>query len=327
MKIVVMGGVASSQVVIEKLHEHGFGDVTVYGYRPACVVNVSGWCDLEIPAARLGYKFRPFTRVNACAGEVKGAAPDLVFVVGLSQLVSKEILEIPKLGCIGFHPTALPRGRGRAPIAWLTLRCEDGAATFFRLREGVDDGEIFVQEPFEVVASDSASTVEQKILNAERTALDKWLPSLLAGLAGQEQVHEHATYYGVRKPEDGVVTWLDSAASIDRLVKAAGRPHPGAFTYQDDSLIRIWISRAESDSRFLGVPGRILCVAENLAFLIQCGEGCLWVDEWTGPDSWVPRVGMKLGYCADHEVSRLRHICAELVARVEMLEARLSNAQ
>jgi methionyl-tRNA formyltransferase len=325
MKIVVMGGVASSQVAVEKLHEHGFRDVTVYGFRPSSVANVSSFRDLEIPAVSLGYRFRPFARVNDCASEINEAAPDLIFVVGLSQLVSTEILDIPKLGCVGFHPTALPRGRGRAPIAWLTLRCEDGAATFFRLREGADDGEIFVQEPFQVIPGDSASTVEQKILNAERTALDRWLPTLVTGLAGQEQAHERATYYGVRKPEDGVVNWLHSAASIDRLIKAAGRPHPGAFTYHDDCLIRIWRSRAESDSRFLGVPGRILTVAEDHSFLIQCGEACLWIDEWMGPDSWTPLVGMRFGYCADVEINRLRNICFELAARVEDLEARLNG--
>nr|WP_256734990.1 formyltransferase family protein [Variovorax sp. dw_954] len=264
-------------------------------------------------------------KINEHTSELKELAPDLIFVVGLSQLISREILQIPRLGCVGFHPTALPRGRGRAPIAWLTLRCESGAATFFRLQEGADDGEIFVQQPFDVDASDSAASVEQKILNAERCALDTWLPSIALGLNGVEQAHEAATFYGMRKPEDGVINWQVSATVVDRLVKAAGRPHPGAFTYQEDEIIRIWSTKVDAMCRHVGVPGRILEIKEDRAFLIQCGDTCLWVEHWSAAGPWLPKVGMRLGYYVDSEVNQLRRMCVELNARIEVLEARLNN--
>ena len=85
---------------------------------------------------------------------------------------------MPKLGCIGFHPTLLPKGRGRAPLAWLILKEKKGAASFFLMDKKADSGPVFVQEPFEIEDNDDASRVEKKIEIAIEKALDKWLPEL-----------------------------------------------------------------------------------------------------------------------------------------------------
>ena len=85
-------------------------------------------------------------------------------------------MAIPRLGSVGFHPTFLPAGRGRAPLAWLTLDTGPGAASFFLIDDGIDSGPIFVQEPFEVTPQDYAGDVGTKLLDATTRALDRWLP-------------------------------------------------------------------------------------------------------------------------------------------------------
>lgn len=326
MKIILIGGVASSLMALRKLHEHNFRDVTVFGYRPSDTANVSGWLNLEVPARDYGYAYHPFLKINDCAELISEIMPDLIFVVGLSQLISKKIIDVPRLGCVGFHPTALPRGRGRAPIAWLVLLRESGAATFFNLQAGTDDGAIYVQEPFEVDEKDDASSVEVKILTAEEKALDTWLPALKSGrLHGLEQNHRQATYYGRRAPEDGVIDWSSSAIAIDRLIKASSRPHPGAFTYQADSVIRIWRSKVDSVLEYVGVTGRILSINSDECFLVQCGERLLLITEWTAETAWRPRVGMKLGYYPEEEIHNLRLKCHQLTNRIEKLEIKIEQ--
>ena len=140
MKIAVIGGVRSTDIVIQKLIQHGFRDVYVFGYEPDNTDLVSGWVDLASSAKRAGYAYMPFKKVVECAEQLSNYLPDTVFAVGLSQIIPEDMMSIPANGFIGFHPTKLPLGRGRAPLAWLILDSNDGAATFFEIQNGIDDG-------------------------------------------------------------------------------------------------------------------------------------------------------------------------------------------
>ena len=119
MKVAVIGGVSSTAVLVNKLSEHGFKDVSVWGYHPTDTSNVSGWVDLADVAGKHGYCYSAFVKVVECELGVKEYCPDALFVVGLSQIVPASILEIPRLGSVGFHPTALPVS---AASSWATVR-------------------------------------------------------------------------------------------------------------------------------------------------------------------------------------------------------------
>lgn len=320
MKIGVIGGVSSTKILIEKLTEHGFEDVHVWGYGPLKTENVSGWCDLAVVSKTKGFQHSSFVKVVDCEHEIKRYNPDVLFVVGLSQIIPLSILEIPKMGALGFHPTNLPKGRGRAPIAWLILNETRGAATFFVLREGVDDGPIVSQEFFDVLPDDDASSIEEKILIAEGFALD----ALLFGLKKKEQFtmieqdHSAASWYGRRTPADGWINWGSSAHEIEKLIRASTAPHPGAFTYSEVITLKVWKARVINEP-YVGVIGRILRV-EDQCFVVQTGDGLLEISQWSSEIDWIPRVGILLGYCVESEVYHLRSICTGLQARLSELE-------
>ena len=95
--------------------------------------------------------------------------PDLILVMGWSQLLSLKIIQIPKFGVIGSHPTELPKYRGRAPIPWSIIKgLKESALTFFYIQEGVDDGDILDQSKFDISDNDDASSIYQK--------MTKWSP-------------------------------------------------------------------------------------------------------------------------------------------------------
>lgn len=324
MKIGVIGGVSSTRILIEKLAEHRFEDVKVWSYQPIITENVSGWCNLEVFSKTNGFQHSSFVKVVDCEHEIKIYNPDVLFVVGLSQIVPSSILELPRMGTLGFHPTNLPKGRGRAPIAWLILNETRGAATFFVLREGVDDGPIVAQEFFDVLPEDDACNIEEKILIAERFALDSLLLNLNKNgkFSMIEQDHSSASWYGRRTPADGLINWENPAHEIEKLIRATTAPHPGAFTYSEDITVNIWKARVINEP-YVGVIGRILRVEDD-CFVVQTGVGLLEISEWSSTVDWNPRVGILLGYYVESEVYHLRALCSSLQARVAELEKLIS---
>jgi len=146
VRVALAGSVSSSGRTLAKLIEHKLDIVAVFGLDPRVSAGVSDYIDLGVMARENGLRFSYFDRFNQQADAVKKCAPDILFVVGLSQIVSSELLDLPRFGCVGFHPTALPLGRGRAPLAWILLDNCPAAATFFRMAAGVDDGPIYCQE-------------------------------------------------------------------------------------------------------------------------------------------------------------------------------------
>lgn len=316
MKVVLIGGVESSLLTLTKLYEHQLDIVEVFGFQPKNTEFVSGYSDLEPFCIENAISFTPFVKINDHVSEIQALDFDFLLVVGLSQLVSEDIINTPKLGAIGFHPTKLPEGRGRAPVAWLVKEVKEGAATFFMLEEEADAGAIVAQESFKVTFEDDAKSVEFKLYGAMTSALDSLLPQLASGhLIAVDQDDSLATEFGIRKPEDGLIDWSSSAYEIDRLIKAASEPHPGAFTYSDIKRIEVKASRLEKDLKIKGVEGRILKMHNN-EVLVQTGEGLIWISiVLEGTDK--VRVGSLLGYKVDLEIYELKKQITDLKAELE----------
>jgi methionyl-tRNA formyltransferase len=310
-RVILVGSVTSSLVTLKSLIENNINVIGVLGYEPESEENVSGYANMSLICEAHKIPYFPFIKINdeKNISLIKSLSPDILFVVGLSQLVSHEILSISKMGNIGFHPTLLPRGRGRAPIAWLILEEKYGAANFFLMGEGADDGPVFIQEPFPVTEKDDASTVEEKILSAIKTALNKWLPALKDGEWNPVPQNElFATYYAKRSPDDGLINWNNSSEEIDKLLRASTKPHPGAYSFLKNKKIRIWSSKKEKMLQIRGVTGRVLLVNNN-KYLIQCGTGLLWIssikDESNNPIKL--KIGQKLGYQIEDEIWKLKN--------------------
>jgi methionyl-tRNA formyltransferase len=319
--IALAGSVGSSLRTLQALLRNRMRVVGVLGLDPAKSASVSGYTRLDSTALAAGIPYCDFEDINhpETVGRVRVWSPDVLFVVGLSQLVKKDLLAIPRLGCVGFHPTRLPEGRGRAPLAWLTLEARGGASTFYQMDEGADSGPILVQQAFAVSEADYAADVVRKLEDAIDAGLDRWLPRLRTGEWNPKpQDESRATFYGKRAPEDGVIHWEQSARGILALVRAASRPHPGAYTFLGDRKIIVWRAEVESALRFTGVVGRVLAVDEKRGALVQTGDGLLWLAE----TEWEPslrgdrppslKVGQRLGYDPADEIRNLRKRIAEL---------------
>lgn len=167
---------------------------------------------------------------------------DWLFIIGWSQIAKKEILETPKHGCIGMHPTLLPKGRGRAAIPWAILKGLDKTGvTLFKLDEGVDTGDILGQGIIEIGEKTNATELYQQVNEMHIKLIKRYWNDIVSGnIKLVKQNDDEATEWPGRRPEDGEIFKDMTVDEADRLIRAVTHPYPGAFYIDGDKKTTIW---------------------------------------------------------------------------------------
>ena len=204
--------------------------------------------------------------------------PDVVFCFGWSRLLSEEIIDVPKIGVVGFHPTALPKNRGRHPLIWtLVLGLEETASTFFLMDAGADSGDILSQQKIPVTEDDNAQSLYEKV---EQTA-ENQLAELVTELQSDnyvriQQDESQATYWRKRSVKDGIIDWRMSARLIHNLVRGLSRPYVGAEFEMRNQRYKLWQSRPVTIDGLENIEPDITELGHAV---VKCGEGCLELIE------------------------------------------------
>lgn len=167
---------------------------------------------------------------------------DWLFIIGWSQIAKKEVLETPTYGCIGMHPTLLPKGRGRASIPWAIIKgLEETGVTMFKLDEGVDTGDIIGQGVIPLHKNITATELYEKVNEMHISLISKYWNDIVENkIKLIKQNDAEATEWPGRRPEDGEIFSDMSVEEADRLVRGVTKPYPGAFYVDGDKIIRIW---------------------------------------------------------------------------------------
>jgi methionyl-tRNA formyltransferase len=163
---------------------------------------------------------------------VAKARPDFIFSFYYRRMLAPSLLALAPRGALNMHGSMLPKYRGRAPVNWAIIHGEsETGATLHYMGDKPDNGDIVAQTPVPILPDDVAAEVFVKVTVAAELTLDRTLPALLSGTAPRiRQDHEGSSYFGGRKPEDGVIDWSKSATAIHNLVRAVAPPYPGART-------------------------------------------------------------------------------------------------
>ncbi len=208
--------------------------------------------------------------------------PDLIIVVAYGQILPKEILNIPKYGCINVHASLLPKYRGAAPIQWAIINGEkETGVTVFRLKETVDTGDIILQERIKIEENDSAKTLEEKIFKIGSQLVLRTIDQIEGGTANYIPQNEtEATYADRLKKESGLLDFKKEAREIYNRIRAMD-PWPGAYTFYNGGMLKIW----SSDIKIVNLtkkeasPGTVVEIVKNIGFIIATGKGHLLVKE------------------------------------------------
>ena len=175
---------------------------------------------------------------------LKTLSPDLFVVVAYGQILSQEILDIPKIFSINAHASLLPRYRGAAPINWSIINGDSKTGiTIIKMIDKMDAGPIISQETLDISEDDTSVTLEEKLSSlAAQFLLDaiKSIENKDYHLTAQDKTK--VSLAPKLKKEDGQINWNKSAQDICNLIRGV-LPWPGAFTYYNSKLLKIY--RAE----------------------------------------------------------------------------------
>ena len=282
MKIIFISALEFGYRCIEAVLKSGWNVGAIFTMDDNIIKNASGYVSFDgLKKYNVDiYKVSDIND-NSVISRIKSISPDVIIVLGWSQIVSNEIISIPKLCCLGHHPTLLPKHRGNAPIPWsIIMGLKKSGITFFHLIDKVDAGDIFAQKEFDITLEDNAYSVYQKAINATIDLLNtEILPKLERGIVIRiPQDEKRASYWPKRRPEDGIIDWNMSTINLYNWIRGLSHPYPGAFTYisdKNDLKLTIWEAKL-IDSDYRGKPGEILKISDE-GIIIGTGDGCLLI--------------------------------------------------
>lgn len=207
---------------------------------------------------------------------IKGLNPDIIFCFGWSSLIKKELLELPQMGIIGFHPAKLPQNRGRHPLIWaLVLGLEKSATTFFFMNECADAGDILTQKEFEILYEDDAGTIYNKVVGIALNQIENFVPQLENKTCQRtEQNHQLANTWRKRGKEDGRIDFRMSSIAIFNLVRGLTKPYIGAYIEYGDENVVIWKVQEEVCSLKNIEPGKVLESVGN-SIIVKCYDNAI----------------------------------------------------
>ncbi|MEK6545070.1 MAG: methionyl-tRNA formyltransferase, partial [Nitrospinota bacterium] len=156
---------------------------------------------------------------------------DCIVVVAFGQILPKDILSLPRYGCINLHASILPKYRGAAPINWALINGETKTGvTSMLMNEGMDTGDILIQREVEITEGDSAGTLHDRLSEIGSEVILETLDGLEKGTVKRVKQNESsATYAQKIKKEDCLINWDEDAKKIVNRIRGL-TPAPGAYT-------------------------------------------------------------------------------------------------
>lgn len=212
-------------------------------------------------------------------------APDVIVVVAYGKILPKEVLEVPKLGCVNVHASTLPRYRGAAPINWAIIKGEKKTGvTTMLMDEGMDTGPVLLTEEVTIGGDETAGELSTRLAKVGAALLVKTIGLLEdKKIKPVAQDEASATYAPMLKKSDGRIDWARGAGEIGNLVRGL-YPWPGVHTRWKGKLVKIHGGRsikgteadaAPSDGRR---PGTVVeTSAEGIR--VKCGSGMFEITE------------------------------------------------
>jgi methionyl-tRNA formyltransferase len=229
---------------MEAIYEIGGKLDLVMTLKDEQAVNKSGRVYLDDFCSRHGIELLKARHVNNAEviEAFKSHELDWLFIIGWSQIASDAVLQAPKLGVLGMHPTLLPVGRGRAAIPWAILKgLDETGVTMFKLDSGVDTGDIVDQLVIPLSPQSTATELYEDVNQAHISLMKKVFPELELGTANfRVQDELLATEWPGRSPEDGLIDLDGSVYDAERLIRAVTHPYPGAFLMKDGRKVVVW---------------------------------------------------------------------------------------
>lgn len=209
--------------------------------------------------------------------ELRKYPADIFVVAAFGQLLSEEILNMPRFGCINIHASLLPAYRGAAPIQWCVINGEEKTGvTIMQMAKGMDTGDILLQKEVVLDEKETGGSLFDRLMETGAELIVEALPKIEAGeLTPVVQKEELATYAGKITKDMGNIDFTKAAVTIERLIRGLN-PWPSAFTHYKGKILKIWEADVVSEcvNAENPVPGTVIAMDKE-SFTLATGEGAL----------------------------------------------------
>ena len=280
MKVVFMGTPDFSVPALEKIAQHHQVQAVVTQQdRPKGRGHKMQYTPVKEKALELNIPvFQPEKVKNPEFVDIlKEMNPDVIVVIAFGQILSKEILDLPKYGCINVHASLLPEYRGAAPIQWAVIdgKKESGVTTMY-MAEGLDTGDIIDKKVIELDKKETGGSLFDRLSLIGGDLILETLKHLEDGTAKRiPQDDEKSSYAGKITKELGHIDFTKSAVEIEQLIRGLN-PWPSAFTHIDDKTLKIWDADVINEP-VKEEPGTI--ISTNKTLKVATGDGYLDIKE------------------------------------------------
>lgn len=269
-KIVFLGTPKFGAIILEGLIKNNYRPILVITApdKPAGRKQVLSPPPVKIIAEKYEIPFLQPIKVSNIKYQVSSIKPDLIILAAYRQILPKEILEIPKFGCLNIHPSLLPKYRGPSPIQTTILNGDkETGLTIILMDEKIDYGPILAQREWEIpITKITYEKLSKKLAELGIELLVKTIPKWInSEIKPQPQDESKATYTKIIKKEDGKINRSKPVQEIERQIRAF-YPWPGSFFFWKGK--RIKIIEAEAVEKF-----------PKDKFAVKCGKGYLIIEK------------------------------------------------
>ena len=211
---------------------------------------------------------------------LKNLAPDMIVVAAFGQIIPKEILDMPKYGCINIHASLLPKYRGAAPIQQAVIDGEkESGVTIMKMGMGLDTGDMISQAVVTLSEDETGGSLFDRLAETGASLLIQTIPSIENGTATYtKQPEESPTPYAAMITKKmGLLDFSRNAEVLERLVRGMN-PWPSAYTYLNNKTLKVWKAVVEDAESGKVAPGTIVGV-DKKGIHVACGEKILVLRE------------------------------------------------
>lgn len=214
--------------------------------------------------------------------ELKRMEPDFIIVVAFGQILTKEVLDIPKYGCINLHGSLLPMYRGAAPIQWAVINGEKVSGNTTMLMDvGLDTGDMLMKDEVEIPDEMTAGELYDILKERGAELLKNTIEKMVKGEIIPEKQSDETFYAKMLDKNMALINWDESAEKIHNLIRGLN-PWPIAYTNYNDEKMKIFESRVLSE-KHNKTNGTILDVSKE-GMKVACGEGVLLIKKVQFPN-------------------------------------------
>lgn len=286
MNVIFMGTPEFAVPTLEKLHENGYDIklVVTQPDKPSGRGKKLKKSDVKEKAEELGLNIFQPNKIKRQENidVLKSCEPDFIVVVAYGQLLNKEILDLPKYGCINVHASLLPKLRGAAPLNWAIINGEKASGVTTMLMDvGIDTGDMLLKSEIDITEDMNVGELHDALMFKGANLLIETLKGIEKKEINKiKQDDSLSNYAPILNKENTKINWNDKAEEIHNKIRGL-TPWPSAYFMLDDKSVKVYKASYDKEkSEF--EPGFVLKVNDEGIF-VSSGDGVVIIKELQMP--------------------------------------------